>query len=366
MVGSAFINFYNTLEEALEINASPVIVYSMAYAIRVFPNDIKIVQTTNTSGGIELEDWEAVIVEPISGDEVDVTDKFAILQNITDDNGNNQFIWSIEDIEQDYKYRRVYLRLRNLVGSTFYSNYFFITNLDKGRYTRFDYRDKPNEYLNSINIGLYKWHDSKQLEIGSYYEQSTKRTVTTTIKSQRYQRWRTDYLNNDLFIAFTDVLENKEVYANFVRHRMFEAPEFQELQEREDFTFNVFKLTQDSSSVINENDIGVLPTDNSQQFPEIVLTRVTLSNIEATYTYTTANFNFTRVNLEYSQDRINWQGEEVLNGVTTTGFTGTGIWHFRVWHPEAVSNVITLDTDNARPSDIGNAFTNGFNNGFEI
>ena len=365
MARRTFINFYNTQDEALSINASDVIVYSMSYAIRVRPNDIKVVQTTNTIGGIELEDWEAVIIEAISGDELDVTNNFSILNNITDDNGNNQFVWSLENVDADYKYRRVYLRVRNLIGSTFYSNYFFLTDMDKERYTRIDYRDKPNDYLNSINIGIYKWHDSKQMEIGTYYEQSTKRTVTTTIKSQPYERWRTDYINNDLYIAFTDVLENKEVYIDFVRRRMFEAPEFQDLKEREDFTFNVIKLTADISSTITAADIGVLPNDNTQTFPEIVLNLVNLSNIEASYFYTTANYNFRTVTLQYSQDRITWQGEEVLNGVNNTNFNGTGIWHFRVWHPEAVSNVITLDTDNARPNNIGNAFTDGFSNGFE-
>lgn len=301
-------------------------------------------QTTNVNGGIELEDWEAHVVDLCTGEETDITAYFTVDSVFTDANGDAQFKWSITNIPNDFGYSLVYLKVSQLVGETFYSNPFQITANESDNVSRFDYRNDASDVMQSIGIKIWYWQNLKTQEINSYYETSTRNTVTALVKSQKYQRWITDWISVDLLIKISEIFEQKYVYLDLVRAYLFEAIEPPEHTAEENFAENILKIAFNSSDVYDP--LYVPPAVDN--FPSITLDSVVTNGVSAIYTFSYANFTPTYLVFEYSDDQVTWTSEN--KGVTTpqsVAFNGTGTWYFRISHPEAISNVIQLDLGDA-------------------
>lgn len=336
-----FIEFYSTLSEAMTERTSPQIDFYEVRGIQLLPNNsYPYIQTTNVSGGINLEDWTAYIVNTWDNSETDVTAYFNVDNIFTDSDGYNQFDWSLTNVPFDFGSKMVYLRVDQLVGETFYSNMFQLTQNKSERTTRVDYRNTATATMQSIQLKMWYWQDLKNQEATTYYETSTKRTVSVVVKSQLYERWITEPMSNSLFIKLSNVFEQRFVYLNLTRYNLFEGFEIKEHSGKQNFAQNIIKLAFNGSDIYDPlNPTVITPT-----YPSIILSDVIANGITASYTFTYSNFTPTYFTFQTSQDQVTWNNTNA--GVTSPEsitFNGTGTWYFRILHPEAISNVFTLD-----------------------
>ena len=195
---------------------SPYIDFYEVYGIRMLPNNpLPYVQTTNVSGGIYLEDWTCIAVTRC-GVETDFTDYFVLENVFTDDNGDNQFTWSLTDVPFDFGYDLISLKVTQTIGETFYSNWFQLTDYDSDKYVRLDYRSYNQDVMQSIELPIAFKQEFNPVEIETYYETSTKNTVINTIKSQNYENWLSKIISNDLLLRVIKVFTYKYTYVNLL------------------------------------------------------------------------------------------------------------------------------------------------------
>ena len=313
--------------------------------IQLLPNNpLPYVQTTLTSEETELEDWDAYIVELCSEIETDITDYFMVERSFQDTNGVAQIDWSLTDIPYDFGNKLVYLKVDQAFGETFYSNVFMLTSYNSDRTCRIDYKSRLSDTMQSIQVRMYFWQTQKKTEISSYYEVSTRNTVTSLVKSQKFERWITEVIPNDLMIKIDDAFENKYVYIDLVRANLFEANEIKEFQGTENWVQNILKIAFNTSDVYDP--LYVAPVVSAT--PSITLNSVVTSGLNAIYDFTLTNFSPMYLTYQYSDDQVTWTN---VNGSITNNqsipFEETGTWYFRISHPEAISNIIELDLGSA-------------------
>lgn len=342
-----FIDFYSTVAEALTERTSPQIDFYEVRGIQLLPNNAyPYIQTTNVSGGIELEDWTAVIVNTWDDSETDVTAYFSVTNIFNDTDGFPQFDWSLTNVPYDFGAKMVYLKVDQLIGDTFYSNMFQLTDNKSEKTTRLDYRNTATATMQSIQLKMWFWQYLKNQEVTTYYETSTKNTVSNVIKSQLYERWITESISNSLYLKISNVFEQKFVYVNLTRSNLFDNIEVKEHSGKQNFAQNILKLAFNSTDTYNP--LAVSPLPPVPDVPTITLSGVVPDGVNATYTFSYANFVPTYLVFDRSQDQITWTSNTL--GVTTpqsVTFNGTGVWYFRISHPEAISNVIMLDLGSA-------------------
>lgn len=336
-----FIEFFPTLSEAMTERTSPQIDFYEVRGIQLLPNNTyPYIQTTNVSGGINLEDWTAYIVNTWDDSETDVTSYFSVDSIFTDSDGYNQFNWSLTNIPNDFGSKMVYLKVNQLVGDTFYSNMFQLTSTKSERTTRVDYRNTATAIMQSIQLKMWYWQDLKNQEATTYYETSTKNTVSVVVKSQLYERWITEPMSNSLFIKLSNVFEQKYVYLNLVRYNLFEGFDVKEHSGKQNFAQNIIKLAFNESDVYDPLNVTVI----TATYPSITISEVIANGLQAIYTFTYEYFTPTYFVYETSQDQVTWSSDTFgVSSPQGISFNGTGTWYFRMSHPEAISNIITLE-----------------------
>lgn len=274
-----------------------------------------------------------------SGEETEITDYFKVERVFSDDNGEAQIDWSLTNVPFDFGTNLIYLKVNQLIGETFYSNAFQLTDYDSNRTCRIDYRNNDIDTMQSVQLQMFFWQDLKTTELSTYYETSTRNTVTTTVKSQKHERWVTEFISNDLLIKITDVFENKFVYVDLERCYLFEAVEVPEHEHEADFEESTIKLA------FNKNDVyDPLYVEPVTNIPSITLNSVEANGVNAIYDFDLENFNPTYLNFQGTQDINNWAGiNKGVSSPQSVPFNEIGTWYFRIVHPEAISNVIQLD-----------------------
>ena len=335
-----FIEFYNSKDIALTERLSPQIDFYEVRGIQILPNNnYKYIQTTNSIDGIYLEDWKVFIVEVCSEKQTEITDCFLIENVFKDTNGKNQFTWSLKNIPYDFGFKMVYLKIEQQVGELFYSNLFQITKSDSEKTTRIDYKNNASDTMQSIQLKMWYWQTLKNQELKSYYEVSTKNTVTNVIKSQRYEKWITESISNSLFLKITDIFEYKYVYINLYRCNLFENIEIIEHSGKQNFARNTLKISFNRMDVFNPNEKEKIISLH----PEIILKQVVVNGVSAIHVFELKNFTPDTLTFQASQDQITW-GSKNLGSTSPqiTSFNGVGTWYFRIIHPEAESNVVIL------------------------
>lgn len=222
------INIYKTLEEAMYFRNSWINEKFDFSGVQLLPlNPNKYIQVTNTTGGINLEDW-IVKVFSLCGTELgDITPSFMVESLTNSDNGNPQFIWSLTNIPQDFGWGLIYLEITQSLGEKFYTNPFKITAIDEEKTTFIAYKYKKTEPFQTIQFTT--WYREKGLpqEITGYYQESAKSTVTSQIKFDRIEKWSTENMNRDLLIELKYILALPYVYIDFIRSNYYEASDLE-------------------------------------------------------------------------------------------------------------------------------------------
>jgi hypothetical protein len=270
----AFINIYNTLSEALSSYESPITSHYSFDGIQLLPAQTNpYTQFSENSTGVELEDWEVYAVNIRNSERTNITDKFFVFGNFTDTNGMPQIIWTLTDLP-DLGWDFVYLEINQLLGATYYTNIFRVTNHKKEFTTRFDYKAKTTDYYQSIQLNVWYKQDLNRDEITTYYEISTKNTVSVAIKEASIQKWYTNIVNNALMLKLRDLLNTRYKYIDLVRFDLFEAFEIPEISQRQNFAQQSFLISLQKNDLLIEN-INEMSILTDIEFLKAVLKPVT-------------------------------------------------------------------------------------------
>jgi len=248
------INLYRTLEEAIYFKNSPRNSFYSFSGIQLLPNNLnKYIQVTNTPNGINLEDWTVYGVSVCGTQEIDITESFTIEKLTNSLNGNPQLIWSLENVEHDFGWGLIYLRIEQAVGETFYSTPFKLTEINSEFTSQITYKYKRTDEFQSIGAQIWFRTESLQINLQNYYETSTENTVTTAIQSNRTEFWETENMSITNLINIVNVMKLPYVYINGIRTYFFEAPEVPKPVSQENFGNMELHLT------LNPNDIFIPP-----------------------------------------------------------------------------------------------------------
>lgn len=244
MAHNPVIRIEKSLENAMSFKNSPINRFYDFSGVQLLPNNTNpYIQVTNTAGGINLEDW-TVKVMSMCGDELgDITDSFMVESLTNSLNGDPQFFWSLSNIAQDFGWDLVYLKIIQAVGETFYTSQFRITDINKEKTSYFAYKQKRLDTYQSI--GFSTWFRKKDIkfDIATYYEESTKQTVTSAIKINRTEKFRTENMCVDVLIQLLEVLTLPYVYIDSYRCSVFTAPEIPEEVSQENFANTTYLLS---------------------------------------------------------------------------------------------------------------------------
>lgn len=233
---SPFINLFRTKEEAFYFKNSQINTQFIFKGVQLLPNNTaKYIQVTDTPDGIDLEDWTVNIVDLCKGTKTDVTDYFFVDSLTNSLDGAPQLFWSLTNVPFDFGYRLVYLEIEQAVGELFYSTPFLLTDYESEKVTQFHYKDSNEDVYQSI--GLQTWFDEedKKTELTTYYEVSTKNTVSQAIKTSRLELFRTELMPKSVLIALTYLLEIPVLYVNYIRCSLFEAIDLPKKTSQENF-----------------------------------------------------------------------------------------------------------------------------------
>lgn len=231
-----FINLFRTTNEAFYFKNSQINTQFIFKGVQLLPNNTaKYIQVTQTPYGIDLEDWQVNIVDLCRGTKTDVTDYFFVDSLTNDADGSPQLFWSLTNVPFDFGYRLIYLEINQLIGETFYSSPFMLTNIENEKTSQFHYKDSKDDVYQSI--GLQTWFDEedKKTELTTYYEVSTKNTVSQAIKTSKLEKFRTELMPKSMLIGLSYLLESPVLYVNYVRCSLFEALDLPEKIAQENF-----------------------------------------------------------------------------------------------------------------------------------
>jgi hypothetical protein len=246
-----FINLYRTLEDANSFENSQINRFYDFTGVQILPyNSNKIIQSTNVSEGIDLEDWTVYVVQ-CDGSRTDITISFMVEQIFTDGNGKEQILWSLKNVAYDFYTELVYLEIHQSLGETFYSNLFLLTNNDSEKVSQVYYKTKVKESFQSISAKFWFRQNQKESELKQYYEISTSSTVTQSIKRKSIKKYVTELIDVDTLIKLSDVLESKFMYLDSYRSYLYEPVKIPEVTSQENFGTTMIMISQNTNDVID-------------------------------------------------------------------------------------------------------------------
>lgn len=249
-----FINLFRTKEEAFYFENSPLNTAFVFTGVQLLPNNTaKYIQVTDTPNGLNLEDWTVNIVDLGKGVKTDITSFFMVDSLTNSDNGNPQLYWSLTNVPYDFGYKLVYLEIAQTLGETFYSNPFLFTEIESENTIQYHYRDSKDDVYQSVSLQSYFLEPEKKTELTTYYEISTKNTVSHAIKTNYIKKYRTQLMPKSVLIGFTYLLESPVLYVNYIRNYLFEAITIDDKVSQENFGSFDFKLSPNK----NDNFFGL-------------------------------------------------------------------------------------------------------------
>lgn len=213
-----FIRIEKTNINAMNYRSNPDMQFFYFGGVQVLPGII-IRQRTNVRTGISLPSIFAIEVVDMCGDVITQLSQseFKVEQNITDQNGWNQFDWSLRT-NFDAGYKLVQLRLGfresdNLTNTTYYTNPFYITS-ELGKFTtRWLYRNSVEDNYLCISLQMHYLQDDDAEELSTYDRKSSGKRVTLTNELTAIEIWRTRPIDIRLFGLIKRMIACRFVYS---------------------------------------------------------------------------------------------------------------------------------------------------------
>jgi len=225
--------------------------------VQLLPNNLnKYIQITNTPGGLNLSDW-TVKVFSVCGEELgDITNSFTVESLTNSDNGNPQFIWSLQDIQIDFGWKLIYMEITQAVGETFYSQPFKITRINEEKTAQINYKYRETDEIQSI--GFQTWFKDEDLlqELTTYYEESTQSWVSASMQQGEVEYWCTELMPKYLLMKLKKILGLPFVYINNVRASLKEAPDLPKKIAEENFAQMEYTVNFHPNDVYAEPEIS--------------------------------------------------------------------------------------------------------------
>lgn len=263
MAHKPVINIFKSLNEAMYFKNSQVNTQFIFSGVQLLPNNPnKYIQVTDTPNGINLEDW-IVKVYSLCGKELgNISESFLVESFTNSENGNRQFFWSLKNISQDFGWQLIYLQITQILGETFYSQPFRITDVDKEKTTQINYKFKENDDIQSLGFNL--WYDDEDLlqELTTYYEESTKSWVSAGMEQGYIEMWKTELMHKSVLLKLKEIMGLPYVYINGIRASLKEASETPKKVAQENFAEMTFTLN------FHPNDVFVHPNGSGGDFLE--------------------------------------------------------------------------------------------------
>ena len=243
MTVDPFINLFRTKQEAFYFKNSQINTQFIFKGVQLLPNNTaKYIQITKTTNGIVLEDWQVFIVEQ-NGNKTDVTDYFFVDSLTNDLDGAPQLYWSLTNVPFDFGYELVNLEVNQLIGETFYSNPFLLTEIESEKTSQFHYKQKKDGVFQSIGLQAWYYDSDKKTELTTYYEVSTNNTVSQAVETSNIDIYRTELMPKNQIINLTYLLESAILFVNNQRCSLFEAVDIPEKTSQENFVSIEFQLS---------------------------------------------------------------------------------------------------------------------------
>ena len=165
---------------------------------------------------------------------------------------NNDLIYiGFSDVNNDTVYaasNTVYAASNSNINSNsnsnynYYTNPFYITLLDEDNTTKFTYKNLSSNNYESIGLKVWFRQKSRQSELTTYYESSTRNTVTQAIKTHNLEMYESEFMSIDDLIMTSEILESPYLYIGSTRYSLFEAVKIPELTQQENFAKIKFTL----------------------------------------------------------------------------------------------------------------------------
>jgi len=251
------INLYKTFAEAMYFKNSQINKFFIFSGVQLLPNNQnKYIQVTNTPGGLNLSDW-TVKVFSVCGEELgDITNSFTVESLTNSDNGNPQFIWSLQDIPIDFGWKLVYMEITQAVGETFYSQPFKITRINEKKTAQINYKYRETDEIQSI--GFQTWFKDEDLlqELTTYYEESTQSWVSASMQQGEVEYWCTELMPKYLLMKLKKILGLPFVYINSVRASLKEAPDLPKKIAEENFAQMEYTINFHPNDILEEEVVS--------------------------------------------------------------------------------------------------------------
>jgi len=247
------IKLKRTYQEAISFIDSPVNRYYILSGVQLLPNNhTKYVQITDIENGMHLEDWIVNVVNFSTGVKTDITEYFNVDSLTNSINGNPQLYWSLTNVPFDFGFDFIYLEISQIIGETFYSTPFLLTDINSDRTTQFHYKSTKSEVMQSI--GIQSWFRQKQRneELTQYYEVSTKTTTTNSQKLNKLFKYSTELMPLDTMDLFMDILSSPYLYMEKVRSFLFEVPKMPDMIGEENFGKFDYLVSQRADIIYKE------------------------------------------------------------------------------------------------------------------
>jgi len=230
------INLYTTKAEALYFKDSQRNSFYEFGGIQLIPNNtytqktsialqnpyvISILKVADDSsiGNLLYSIQEVINANTIRIDNTTITiDNTSITIDLYSTDSSYWVITPTQDCYNDLIY------LKFTYGSTnYYTNPFYITALDEDNTTKFTYKDLASDSYQSIGLKTWFRQKSRQSELTTYYESSTKNTVTQAIKTHNLEMYESEFMSIDDLIMTAEILENPYLYIGSKRYSLFEG-----------------------------------------------------------------------------------------------------------------------------------------------
>jgi hypothetical protein len=249
MTVDPFINLFRSLDEALFFKNSQINTQFIFKGVQLLPfNTAKYIQITNTPGGLVLQDWQVNVVNLKTGIKTDVTLYFFVDSLTNSLDGAPQFYWSLTNVPFDFGYSLIYLEINQAVGETFYSSPFILTEIQYEKTSQYHYKEEKASVYQSIGLQSWFLDEDKKTELTTYYEVSTRNTVSKAIKTSLLSIFRTEMLTKAVLINLTFLLESPVLFVNGERFALFEAVDLPEKVAQENFASIDFILSRNSTA----------------------------------------------------------------------------------------------------------------------
>lgn len=332
-----FIRLENTIDAAMSYNAGAQMQYFFFGGVQLLPNQTTpYLQTTNSADGISITDYTVQVMSTCGDILADITESFEVVDYFTDDNGNNQTIWSLTNINFDAGYRLVYLRITTGSEAYIYSNPFYLTAFNSEYTSLWHYKQKEADTMMCIGLNLYYFCQSDKQSLTNYMQVGSGQNYNYSSTVEYLEVWRSQVIDANLFRLVKQLFTCKHRYLNYAFVNLSEAFDTPRPEQSENFAETELLLSRDTGNKYDPFYVAPLPPTPEPTDKQIMLTAVaSIDNNTVKYTFNVLGFTPTYLIYQYSIDGETWiSATSSPNSPRNIPVPNNTVnnYYYRIWH----------------------------------